>query len=55
MLLRCKIESNKPNDMLKHLMMLDSLGLNWSMFYSKIVSSGSVGEDDETYLTFKKH
>jgi hypothetical protein len=40
--------------MLKHLMMIDFLGPNGSPFYSKIVYSGSVGEDDETYVTFKK-
>jgi hypothetical protein len=35
-------------------MMTDSLGPNGSPFYSKVVYSGSVGEDDETYSTFKK-
>jgi hypothetical protein len=35
-------------------MMTDSLGPGGSPFYSKIVYSGSVGEDDETYFTFKK-
>jgi hypothetical protein len=46
--------SGNSNDVLKHLMMTDSLGPNESPFYSKIVYSGSVGEDDETYATFKK-
>jgi hypothetical protein len=49
-----KIGSGKTNDALKHLMMTDSLGPNESPFYSKVVYSGSVGEDDETYSTFKK-
>jgi hypothetical protein len=35
-------------------MMTDSLGPKGSPFYSKIVYSWSVGEDDETYTTFKK-
>jgi hypothetical protein len=30
------------------------LSPNVSLFSSKIVYSGSVGEDDETYATFKK-
>jgi hypothetical protein len=46
--------SGKTNDGLKHLMTTDSLGPNESPFYSKIVYSGSVGEDDEIYATFKK-
>jgi hypothetical protein len=49
-----KMGSGKTNDVLKHLMMTDSLGPNGSPFYSKIVYSGSVSEDDETYTTFKK-
>jgi hypothetical protein len=44
----------KTNDVLKHLMITDSLGPNGSPFYSKVVYSWSVGEDDETYSTFKK-
>jgi hypothetical protein len=35
-------------------MMTESLGPNGSPYYSKVVYSGSVGEDDETYETFKK-
>jgi hypothetical protein len=34
--------------------MTDSLGPNGYSCYSKIVYSGSVGEDDETYATFQK-
>jgi hypothetical protein len=49
-----KMGSGKTNDVLKHLMMADSLGPNVSPFYSKIVYAGSVGEDDETFATFKK-
>jgi shikimate kinase len=49
-----KMGSGKTNDVLKHLMMTDSLGPNVSPFYSKIVYSGSVGEDDEIYSTLKK-
>jgi hypothetical protein len=49
-----KMVSGKTNDVLKHLMMTDSLGTNESPFYSKVVYSGSVGKDDETYSTFKK-
>jgi hypothetical protein len=49
-----KMRSGKTNDVLKHLMMTDSLGPNVSPFYSKVVYSGSVREDDETYITFKK-
>jgi hypothetical protein len=49
-----KLGSGKTNDVLEHLMMIDSLGPNKSQFYYKIVNSGSVGEDDETYSTFKK-
>jgi hypothetical protein len=48
------MRSDKTNYVLKHLMMTDALGHNVSPFYSKIVYSGSVGEDDETYSTFKK-
>jgi hypothetical protein len=47
--------SGKINNALKHLMMTDSLGPNGSPFYSKIVYSGSVEEDDEAYSTFKNH
>jgi hypothetical protein len=54
MLLVDKMGSRKINDVLKHLMILDNLGENNKGFYSKIVYSGSVGEDDETYTTFKK-
>jgi hypothetical protein len=50
-----KMGSCKTNDVLKHLMMTDSLGPNDSTLYSKKVSSGSVEEDDETYFTFKNH
>jgi hypothetical protein len=46
--------SGKTNDVLKHLIITDSLGPNGSSFYSKIVYSESVGEDDETYATVKK-
>jgi hypothetical protein len=49
-----KMGSGKTNDVLKHLMMTDSLGPNGSLFYSKIVYSGFVGENDEIYSTFKK-
>jgi hypothetical protein len=49
-----KMGSDKTNDVLKHLMMTDSLGTNGSPFYSKVIYSGSVGKDDETYSTFKK-
>jgi hypothetical protein len=49
-----KMGSGKTNDVLKHLMISDNLGENNKGFYSKIVYSGSVGEDDETYTTFKK-
>jgi hypothetical protein len=49
-----KMGSGKTNDVLKHVMITDSLGPNESPFYSKVVYSGSVGEDDETYTTFKK-
>jgi hypothetical protein len=48
------VESGKRNDVLKHFMMTDSLRPKGSPFYSKVVYSGSVGEDDETYATFKK-
>jgi hypothetical protein len=54
MLLVGKMGPGKTNDVLKHLMITDSLRPNGSSFYSKIVYSGSVGEDDETYATFKK-
>jgi hypothetical protein len=49
-----KMGSGKINDVLKHLVMKDSLETNISPFYSKIVYSRSVIEDDETYSTFKK-
>jgi hypothetical protein len=49
-----KMGSGKTNDVLKHLLMTDILGENNKPFYNKIVYSGSVGEDDETYTTFKK-
>jgi hypothetical protein len=49
-----KIGSGKTNDVLKHLIMTDSLGPNGSPFYSKIIYSGSVGEDDEMNSTFKE-
>ena len=49
-----KMGSGKTNDVLKHLLITDFLGPAGSPFYSKIVYSGSVGEDDETYTTFKK-
>jgi hypothetical protein len=49
-----KIGSGKTNDVLKHLMMTAFFGPSGSRFYSKRVYSGSVGEDDETYSTFKK-
>jgi hypothetical protein len=44
----------EKNDVLKHLLMRDTLGENNTPLYNKIVYSGSVGEDDETYTTFKK-
>jgi hypothetical protein len=50
-----KMESSQTNDLLKQLLMTGSLVTNGSPFYSKIVYSGSVDEDDETYTTFKKH
>jgi hypothetical protein len=49
-----KMVSGKTNDVLKHFMMTDSLEPNGPRFYSKIVDSRSVGEDDETYSIFKK-
>jgi hypothetical protein len=50
-----KIGSGKTNDILKHLLISDNLGVeNNKGFYSKIVYSRSVGENDETYTTFKK-
>jgi hypothetical protein len=49
-----KMGSGKTNDVLKHLVMTDSLGPNKSTFYSKIVYSGSVGGNDVTYSIFKK-
>jgi hypothetical protein len=49
-----KMDSGKTNNVLKHLMISDNLGENNKPFYSKKVYSGSVGEDDETYTTFKK-
>jgi hypothetical protein len=54
MLFLDKIGSGKINDILKYLLMTDTLGENNKPFYNKIVYSGSVGEDDETYTTFKK-
>jgi hypothetical protein len=49
-----KMGSGKTNDVLKHLMISDNLGESNKGFYNKIVNCGSVGEDDETYTTFKK-
>jgi hypothetical protein len=49
-----KMGSGKTKDALKQLMMTVFLEPSGSPFYSKIVYSGSVGEDDETYTTFKK-
>jgi hypothetical protein len=49
-----KMGSGKTKDVLKHLMISDNLGENNKGFNSKIVYSGSVDEDDETYTTFKK-
>jgi hypothetical protein len=50
-----KMGSGKTNDVLKHLLITDNLGGNNNTgFYNKIVYCGSVGEDDETYTTFKK-
>jgi hypothetical protein len=49
-----KMGSGKTNYVLKHLTMTDSLGPNGSPFYSKVEYSGYVGEDDESYSTFKK-
>jgi hypothetical protein len=49
-----KMESGKTTDVLKHLLMTDSLGPAGLPFYSKVVYSGSGGEDDETYSTYKK-
>jgi hypothetical protein len=49
-----KMGSGKTNDVLTHLLITDNLGVNNTGFYNKIVYSGSVGEDDETYTTFKK-
>jgi hypothetical protein len=54
MLLVGKMGSGKPNDGLKHLSIADYLCPNGTPFYSNIVYNGSVGEDEETYLTFKK-
>jgi hypothetical protein len=48
-----KIGSEK-NDVLKHLLMTDTLGENNKPFYNKIFYSSSIGEDDETYITFQK-
>jgi hypothetical protein len=50
-----KMGSGKTNDVLKHLLITDNLGNdNNTGFYNKIAYSGSIGEDDETYITFKK-
>jgi hypothetical protein len=49
-----KMGSGKTNDVLKHLLIIDTLGENNKPFYNKIVYSESVREDDETYTTFKK-
>jgi hypothetical protein len=46
--------SGKINDILKHLLISDHLGPKGTLFYSKIVYSGSVIEDDETNSTFLK-
>jgi hypothetical protein len=54
MLFVSKIGSGKTNDVLKHLLIADNLGKSGSRFYNKIVYSGSVGEDHETFSTFKK-
>jgi hypothetical protein len=35
-------------------MLTDSLGPNGSPFYSKLIYVGSVGEDEEIYVAFKK-
>jgi hypothetical protein len=49
-----KMGSCNTNDILKHLMMSDSLRPNGSTFYSKIIYSEAVGENEETYSSFKK-
>jgi hypothetical protein len=54
MLFAGKIGTRKTNDVLKHLLMTDNIRKSGSQFYNKIVYSGSVGEDHETYSTFKK-
>jgi hypothetical protein len=54
MLFVVKIGTGKTKDVLKHLMMTDFLRPNVTPFYSKVVYSGSVGENGETYSTFKK-
>jgi hypothetical protein len=49
-----KMGSGKTNHVLKHLIISDNIGGNNKTFDSKIVYSGSIGEDDKTYNTFKK-
>jgi hypothetical protein len=49
-----KIGSGQTNDVLKHLRMADSLDPNVSPLFLQVIYSVPVGEDDETYATFKK-
>jgi hypothetical protein len=44
----------KTNEALKYLLLEDHLGPKATLFSSKIVYTGSVGKDEETYSTFKK-
>jgi hypothetical protein len=50
-----KMGPGKTNDVFKHLLITDHLGPHGTLFNSRIVYRGSVGEDDETYSTFKRH
>jgi hypothetical protein len=55
MLLVDKIGSSKTNDVLKHLLISDRLYPKGTSFYSKIVYSGRLCENDETYPILKRH
>jgi hypothetical protein len=48
------MRSGKRNGVLKHLLIIDHLGPDGTPFYSKIVYSSSVVENDEIYSIFKK-
>jgi hypothetical protein len=49
-----KMGSSQINDEHKYFLMTDTLGDKGTWFYFKIIESGSVGADNETYSTFKK-